>query len=245
VTARQKAFNIAHAWYRTTVEHSIGNFRFPIIIGIRRSIRVVLIGYLKRFRIIASTYRGRLDTHSQYLERCMKIITCISVLHCRRKPLRKHAPLFGAGAAQVQVHISDFRLCIAYRNPIQVHVPVPVPVNDAALAGADEEPAGEGKEEKKYGEEKREGGWDGNIERKGDPAVGWLADWDDRLDIRINSGLTIDDLHHGQAIEAWYRGAWWPGSIYSKRLHTVSVRFDGSRARVPGYQPRLIRKYRP
>jgi len=65
-----KCFNKIHAWYRTTVEHCIG--------------------YLKRYRILSSVYRGRFVSHRRYLQRAAKIIICLSVMHCERVPLRTH-----------------------------------------------------------------------------------------------------------------------------------------------------------
>lgn len=75
LTPAQEAFNRALQWYRSTVEHSFA--------------------YLKRFTILAGTYRGQLSrvggTH--YLFHTVKIIVNISALHCRLSPLRIHFPL--------------------------------------------------------------------------------------------------------------------------------------------------------
>jgi len=51
------------------------------------------LGYLKRFRILSSVYRGRLQTHSHFLRRAAKIIICLSVLRSQFKPMRTHAKL--------------------------------------------------------------------------------------------------------------------------------------------------------
>lgn len=71
----EEAFNRALQWYRSTVEH--------------------VFGYLKRFQILAGTYRGQVSriggTH--YIFRTVKILVNISALHCRFVPLRVHYPL--------------------------------------------------------------------------------------------------------------------------------------------------------
>ena len=46
------------------------------------------------------------------------------------------------------------------------------------------------------------------MERKGDPAIGFPAVWDDRRDAVINTGLTLADLRLHETVEAWFRGFW-------------------------------------
>lgn len=70
----KKAFNRVHRWYRATVEHCIG--------------------YIKRFRILGSIYRGRI-THSQiHLERALNIILHICSYDNQQTPHRTHPRLY-------------------------------------------------------------------------------------------------------------------------------------------------------
>ena len=48
---------------------------------------------MKRFRILSGTYRGRIATHSHYLQRTAKIIICMSALYLQNNPLRTHEDL--------------------------------------------------------------------------------------------------------------------------------------------------------
>ena len=57
----QALYNRVHSWYRATIEHAFG--------------------YVKRYRIINSTYRGRLHQHPEYLKRAVRIIMHLSNIH--------------------------------------------------------------------------------------------------------------------------------------------------------------------
>jgi hypothetical protein len=70
LTENQSLFNRIHAWYRTTIEHAFG--------------------FVKRFRIINSTYRGRIKQHPDYVTRAVKIIMSVSNIHLRAHPHRQH-----------------------------------------------------------------------------------------------------------------------------------------------------------
>jgi hypothetical protein len=78
-------FNRVHSWYRATVEH--------------------VFGYVKRYRIINSTYRGRLLRCPQYIKRAVRIIMSLSNIHLRSHPHRRHIPLV---AGSVDVSSIDF-----------------------------------------------------------------------------------------------------------------------------------------
>jgi len=71
----------------------------------------VLVGYVKRFRILSSTYRGRLTTHSLYLQRAAKIIICMSALYLQNNPLRTHADL-GLGTDYIHVVYISPHVCM-------------------------------------------------------------------------------------------------------------------------------------
>jgi len=115
----------------------------------------------------------------------------------------------------------------------------------------------ESKEEKQQdpyydaGEEKRSRRidpreWDGvDMERQGDPKIGWPAKWDDARDEVIQTGMRYEDLFVGDSVEVWYRGFWWRATIFrrARTTPTVTIRFaHWPRATVPLYKPRLIRK---
>lgn len=70
LSAAQRAFNKVQAWYRVTVEHSIG--------------------YIKRFRIMSTTHRGRVTASTGYLMRAVHIVMCMSTIKMNRVPHRVH-----------------------------------------------------------------------------------------------------------------------------------------------------------
>jgi hypothetical protein len=76
LSQRQKAYNTVHRWYRATVEHSIG--------------------YIKRFSILNTIYRGKVLTNSKRLESTVKILVHASSIHLRLHPHRNHGDLESA-----------------------------------------------------------------------------------------------------------------------------------------------------
>ena len=99
-----------------------------------------------------------------------------------------------------------------------------------------------------FGEEKRERkqAWDGkDMERKGDPKLGWPQEWDDSWDSVINTNLSIQNIQVGDNVEVWYRGFWWRASIYrvARATSTVTVRWQHNLQRTSGYKISLVRKW--
>jgi len=77
-------------------------------------------GFIKRFHIAAGTYRGRLLTHDLFLQHALTIIVNLSVVACRRTPLRVHRPLVDV-ALHVPLHqvtpsVSEYKypVCLAF-----------------------------------------------------------------------------------------------------------------------------------
>jgi hypothetical protein len=70
VSLRDRAFNVVHGWYRSTIEHCFA--------------------YLKRFRILSGVYRGKLLTQKDYLANALKIIVHISCAYTKHHRQRIH-----------------------------------------------------------------------------------------------------------------------------------------------------------
>ena len=87
--------------------------------------------------------------------------------------------------------------------------------------------------------------WDGvNMERKGNPEMGFPLECDDRRDAVINTGLTLADLHLHEHVEVWFRGFWWQCTSFRKapKYGTVSISYNHNRIVVSGYRVTLMRK---
>jgi hypothetical protein len=82
----QALYNRVHSWYRATIEHAFG--------------------YVKRYRIINSTYRGRLHQHPEYLKRAVRIIMHLSNIHLREHPHRRHIPLIAGNIALSNINFN-------------------------------------------------------------------------------------------------------------------------------------------
>jgi hypothetical protein len=61
------------------------------------------------------------------------------------------------------------------------------------------------------------------MERKGDPRVGYPAEWDDKRDDAINTSMQLSDFQRGEQVEVWFRGFWWRCSIFRFALRTNSI----------------------
>jgi hypothetical protein len=72
LNSAQRLYNRVQQWYRASIEHAFG--------------------YLKRYHIINSTYRGRLVLHSDFIHRAVRIIIHISTMYMRTHPHRQHVP---------------------------------------------------------------------------------------------------------------------------------------------------------
>lgn len=106
---------------------------------------------------------------------------------------------------------------------------------------------GDGKEAEGKEEKLDPLAWDGmNMERKGDPRIGWPLVWDDKRDDSINTGLRLDALKIGDPVEVWFRGFWWQCTIIrkAKKTNTVTVRWNHSGLRTAGYRVTLVRLFR-
>jgi hypothetical protein len=73
LSAAQVVYNRIHSWYRSTIEHTFG--------------------YVKRFRILNSTYRGRVLQKPEYIARAVRIIMHVSNVYLKAHPHRLHSPI--------------------------------------------------------------------------------------------------------------------------------------------------------
>jgi hypothetical protein len=82
----QTVYNRCHSWYRSTVEHTFG--------------------YVKRFRIINSMYRGKVLQSPQFIARAVRIILHITNMHLKANPHRRHSPIIDVGDDLVHLDFS-------------------------------------------------------------------------------------------------------------------------------------------
>jgi hypothetical protein len=171
----KRAFNIVHRWYRATVEHSIG--------------------YLKRFRILNSVYRGQLKRSVKEIYLALNIIIHISAIHLVRHPHRTPYPLFNSDSDgdsdSDDVHDSD--------EADAELPPISHPVSSDTNPNEQNDDYDTDPNEHKY-------------------------DYDsDAWDPSAGTGLEAGNFKRGNAVFIWWSGEWWRATITHVNIHTNRV----------------------
>ena len=104
LSRRKKAYNIAHSWYRATIEHCFAFIKRCVLqqssaVCIKVLILITLLLFCCRYAIIGTKYRGRHHGKPWNLDNALKIIIHISSAYTQRNPQRTYRPIEGVPPA--------------------------------------------------------------------------------------------------------------------------------------------------
>jgi hypothetical protein len=222
LSEEEKEFNKMHSFYRATVEH--------------------VFGYLKRYRILSSQYRGQVKLSAEQVAEIKSADNDDGLsAHCGRL----------ASALKIIVHASNVHLKLyPKRTYHQIHlIPEDIPPIDRIIQGFRERRIERKEEEERLAAERMA---DSDIDHENDEDDRSMVIQSDseeedveegKYNPRVGTGKTIEDFKKDDVVEVYMSRTWWAAKVvYVARTRgTLSLRLVGEAASRPEFDPNQVR----